>query len=185
MLIYPTYPGLAVSPHFNVAEGEVYNRRSNRTSVSLFTVFCPECREQIQLNDEKEFGFCMNCGCKIDVASVRSPAKRTEERAEPEIPEALRETYEKAKAGDMNAQYELGTCFMTGKGIHQDFEYAMEWLLKAADQGEPFAMYNIGILYSCGHGVKQNCSMAQLWFAKANEHGLVDRINEMKAKQKS
>ena len=153
--------------------------------MSLFTVFCPECREQIQLNDEKEFGFCMNCGCKIDVASVRAPAKRTEERAEPEIPEALRETYEKAKAGDMNAQYELGTCFMTGKGIHQDFEYAMEWLLKAADQGEPFAMYNIGILYSCGHGVKQNCSMAQLWFAKANEHGLVDRINEMKAKQKS
>ena len=185
MLIYPTYPGLAVSPPFNVAEGEVYNRRSNRTSVSLFTVFCPECREQIQLNDEKEFGFCMNCGCRIDVASVRAPAKRTEERAEPEIPEALRETYEKAKAGDMNAQYELGTCFMTGKGIHQDFEYAMEWLLKAADQGEPFAMYNIGILYSCGHGVKQNCSMAQLWFAKANEHGLVDRINEMKAKQKS
>ena len=185
MLIYPTYPGLAVSPPFNVAEGEVYNRRSNRTSVSLFTVFCPECREQIQLNDEKEFGFCMNCGCKIDVASVRAPAKRTEERAEPDIPEALRETYEKAKAGDMNAQYELGTCFMTGKGIHQDFEYAMEWLLKAADQGEPFAMYNIGILYSCGHGVKQNCSMAQLWFAKANEHGLVDRINEMKAKQKS
>ena len=185
MLIYPTYPGLAVSPPFNVAEGEVYNRRSNRTSVSLFTVFCPECREQIQLNDEKEFGFCMNCGCKIDVASVRAPAKRTEERAEPEIPEALRETYEKAKAGDMNAQYELGTCFMTGKGIHQDFEYAMEWLLKAADQGEPFAMYNIGILYSCGHGVKQNCSMAQLWFAQANEHGLVDRINEMKAKQKS
>ena len=185
MLIYPTYPGLAVSPPFNAAEGEVYNRRSNRTSVSLFTVFCPECREQIQLNDEKEFGFCMNCGCRIDVASVRAPAKRTEERAEPEIPEALRETYEKAKAGDMNAQYELGTCFMTGKGIHQDFEYAMEWLLKAADQGEPFAMYNIGILYSCGHGVKQNCSMAQLWFAKANEHGLVDRINEMKAKQKS
>ena len=185
MVIYPTYPGLAVSPPFNVAEGEVYNRRSNRTSVSLFTVFCPECREQIQLNDEKEFGFCMNCGCRIDVASVRAPAKRTEERAEPEIPEALRETYEKAKAGDMNAQYELGTCFMTGKGIHQDFEYAMEWLLKAADQGEPFAMYNIGILYSCGHGVKQNCSMAQLWFAKANEHGLVDRINEMKAKQKS
>ena len=185
MLIYPTYPGLVVSPPFNVAEGEVYNRRSNRTSVSLFTVFCPECREQIQLNDEKEFGFCMNCGCKIDVASVRAPAKRTEERAEPDIPEALRETYEKAKAGDMNAQYELGTCFMTGKGIHQDFEYAMEWLLKAADQGEPFAMYNIGILYSCGHGVKQNCSMAQLWFAKANEHGLVDRINEMKAKQKS
>ena len=185
MLIYPTYPGLAVSPPFNVAEGEVYNRRSNRTSVSLFTVFCPECREQIQLNDEKEFGFCMNCGCRIDVASVRAPAKRTEERAEPEIPEALRETYEKAKAGDMNAQYELGTCFMTGKGIHQDFEYAMEWLLKAADQGEPFAMYNIGILYSCGHGVKQNCSMAQLWFAKANEHGLVDRINEMKTKQKS
>ena len=185
MLIYPTYPGLAVSSPFNADEGEVYNRRSNRTSVSLFTVFCPECREQIQLNDEKEFGFCMNCGCRIDVASVRAPAKRTEERAEPDIPEALRETYEKAKAGDMNAQYELGTCFMTGKGIHQDFEYAMEWLLKAADQGEPFAMYNIGILYSCGHGVKQNCSMAQLWFAKANEHGLVDRINEMKAKQKS
>ena len=127
----------------------------------------------------------MNCGCRIEIASVRAPAKRTEERAEPEIPEALRETYEKAKAGDMNAQYELGNCYMTGKGIHQDFEYAMEWLLKAADQGEPFAMYNIGILYSCGHGVKQNCSMAQLWFARANEHGLVDRINEMRAKQKS
>ena len=164
---------------------EVYYQRCICPTVSLFTVYCPECRDLIQLNDEKEFGFCMNCGCKIEIASVRASAKKTEERAEPEIPEALRETYEKAKAGDVNAQYELGTCFMTGKGIHQDFGYAMEWLSKAADQGEPFAMYNIGILYSCGHGVKQNCSMAQLWFAKANEHGLVDRINEMRAKQKS
>ncbi|MEE3363503.1 MAG: hypothetical protein VZR03_02260, partial [Methanomethylophilus sp.] len=76
-------------------------------------------------------------------------------------------------------------CYMTGKIVHQDFEQALIWLNKAADQGEPFAMYNIGILYSCGHGVKQNCSIAQLWFAKANEHGLIDRINEAKAKQKS
>ncbi len=127
----------------------------------------------------------MSCGCKIEIASVKAPAKKDDARAEPEIPEGLRETYAKAKAGDVGAQYELGTCFMTGKGIHQDFGYAMEWLQKAAEQGEPFAMYNIGILYSCGHGVKQNCSMAQQWFARANENGLVERINEMKAKQKS
>lgn len=137
------------------------------------------------MNDEKEFGFCMNCGCRIETAAVRPPRKKEAAPAEPEIPETLRETYEKAKAGDVNAQYELGTCYMTGKGIKQSFDHAMEWLLKAADQGEPFAMYNIGILYSCGHGVKQNCSVAQLWFTKANENGLIDRINEARAKQKS
>ena len=153
--------------------------------MSLFTANCPKCCEQIQLNDEKEFGFCMNCGCKIEIASVRPPAKEVPAPKEPEIPEALRETYEKAKAGDMNAQYELGNCYMTGKIVFQDFEQALIWLQKAAEQGEPFAMYNIGILYSCGHGVKQNCSVAQLWFARANENGLMDRINEARAKQKS
>jgi lysine biosynthesis protein LysW len=152
--------------------------------MSLITVTCPECGERIQLNEEKEFGFCMNCGHRIEVASVKPPVKK-ETPKEPEIPEELKETYEKAKAGDVNAQYELGNCYMTGKIVHQDFEQALIWLHKAADQGEPFAMYNIGILYSCGHGVKQNCSKAQLWFAKANEHGLIDRINEAKAKQKS
>ena len=163
----------------------LYYQRRVCAIVSLFTVNCPECREQIQLNDEKEFGFCMNCGCRIETASVRPPEKRKAEPKEPEIPEELRGTYEKAKAGDMDAQYEIGNCFMTGKIVHQDFAQAMKWLTVAADQGEPFAMYNIGILYSCGHGVKQNCSMAQLWFAKANENGLIDRINEAKARQKS
>ena len=153
--------------------------------MSLFTANCPECREQIQLNDEKEFGFCMNCGCRIEVVAVRPPKKEKAAPKEPVIPDELKETYEKAKSGDMNAQYEIGNCFMTGKIVHQDFEQALIWLNKAAEQGEPFAMYNIGILYSCGHGVKQNCSVAQLWFAKANENGLIDRINEAKAKQKS
>ena len=174
-----------ISLLIGIGLSEVYYRRCICPTVSLFTVYCPQCRDLIQLNDEKEFGFCMSCGCKIEIASVKAPAKKDDARAEPEIPEGLRETYAKAKAGDVGAQYELGTCFMTGKGIHQDFGYAMEWLQKAAEQGEPFAMYNIGILYSCGHGVKQNCSMAQQWFARANENGLVERINEMKAKQKS
>lgn len=137
------------------------------------------------MNDEKEFGFCMNCGCRIEVAAVRPQEKKVEAPAEPEISEELKGTYEKAMAGDVNAQYELGTCYMTGKGIKQSFDLALEWLLKAADQGEPFAMYDIGILYSCGHGVKQNCSIAQLWFTKANEHGLVEKINEARAKQRS
>lgn len=177
MVIHPT-----VSRHS--AEVNLYYRRISCTCVSLFNATCPECRERIQLNDEKEFGFCMNCGCRIEIAAVRPPEKK-EVPAEPEIPAELKEVYEKAKAGDMNAQYELGNCYMTGKIVYQDFEQALIWLNKAAEQGEPFAMYNIGILYSCGHGVKQNCSIAQQWFTRANENGLVERINEAKAKQKS
>ena len=152
--------------------------------MSLITITCPACGERIQINDEKEFGFCMNCGAKIETAPFKQPVEAAAPK-EPEIPEELRGVYERACAGDVDAQYDLGNRYMTGKGVFQDFEQALKWLRLAADQGEPFAMYNIGILYSCGHGVKQNCSMAQCWFNKANENGLVDRIREAREKQQS
>ena len=31
----------------------------------LTPLVCPECRGNIQLDDEKEFGFCLYCGCKV------------------------------------------------------------------------------------------------------------------------
>ncbi len=42
--------------------------------MTLVPMKCPGCGGEIQLDDSKEFGFCMFCGAKIqnDASSVRN-----------------------------------------------------------------------------------------------------------------
>ncbi len=56
------------------------------------------------------------------------------------------ELKEKAEAGDVQAQYELGlaNCCM---GVGFDTQIATEWLCKAAHANHPDAMYELGRIY--------------------------------------
>lgn len=60
---------------------------------------------------------------------------------------------------------------MVKKGLkydkQKDYQQAMQWYLKAADEGNTDAMVNIGLLYQHGNGVQQNYQQAMQWYLKA------------------
>ena len=75
----------------------------------------------------------------------------------------------KAIAGYADAQTDLGYYYETELG---DFEKAVFWYKKAAEQDEQYALNNLGICYKRGLGVSQNKEMAFRYFYKASALGL-------------
>ena len=65
------------------------------------------------------------------------------------------------------AQVQLGNDYLAGR----DYEMAMTWFRKAADQDNAAAQNNVGWLYQNGWGVKQDYAEAVIWYRKAAEKG--------------
>jgi len=84
-----------------------------------------------------------------------------------------------AQQGHTDAQYYLGNCYYTGKGVDKDPAEAANWYRKAAGQGHPAAQYALGFCYAHGAGVKQSHSMALMWYKKAAEAGHTAAINSV------
>lgn len=59
-----------------------------------------------------------------------------------------------AKAGDAEAQANVGEIFEKGLGAEPNYEAAAIWYQKAADQGNERGLFNLGTLYEQGLGVK-------------------------------
>ena len=51
-----------------------------------------------------------------------------------------------ADQGIPQAQFNMGVCYSTGKGVAQDYKEAVRWYRKAADQGYADAQFNLGLL---------------------------------------
>ena len=86
-----------------------------------------------------------------------------------------------AAQGDANAQYRLGLLYAgagwTGPnryGVLQDFEEAVFWWKKAADQGNDQAQFSLGRAYTEGEGVPQDHVEAARWYRKAADQGGVE-----------
>ena len=66
---------------------------------------------------------------------------------------ALRaETEQRARAGQAEAQYDLGVMHYRGDGVPRDFKQARAWFLKAAAQNFAEARHNLGVMYYHGEG---------------------------------
>ncbi|MDR2220610.1 MAG: sel1 repeat family protein [Methylobacillus sp.] len=78
-----------------------------------------------------------------------------------------------AEQGDAWAQNDLGTLYVNGLGVPQDYAQAVQWFRKAAEQGEPRAMLNLGWNYG-GLGVPEDYAQAAQWFRKAVEQNDYD-----------
>lgn len=61
-----------------------------------------------------------------------------------------------AKAGDPEAQVNVGEIFEKGLGTEPNYEAAAIWYEKAANQGNERALFNLGTLYEQGLGVEAN-----------------------------
>jgi uncharacterized protein len=58
---------------------------------------------------------------------------------------------------------------INGEGVAQDYQQAIYWLTKAAEQGHAGAQNHLGRMYYEGEGVPQNFKKAVYWFTKAAE----------------
>ena len=85
----------------------------------------------------------------------------------------------KAKAGDAQAQNNLGMAYHKGRGVAQDDEEAVKWFHLAAKQGVPEAQYNLGVMYNSGKGVKRDDAEATEWFRRAAEQGYAPAQNNL------
>ena len=78
-----------------------------------------------------------------------------------------------AEQGDAAAQNDLGFAYYkgnyNGKEVDQDYENALLWFLKAADQSFAEAQNNLGDLFYYGIGVEKNYDKAAEWYAKSAE----------------
>jgi len=78
-----------------------------------------------------------------------------------------------AKAGNREAQFQLGGLYADGQGVPQDYAQSREWYRKAAAQGHALAQNNLGVMYHLGQGVQQDFAEAARWVRKAAEQGHV------------
>jgi len=84
-----------------------------------------------------------------------------------------------AEAGDVRAQYNLGWCYETGRGVIQDEGEAVRWYMMAAKAGDPAAQSALGICYEYGMGIEKNRTDALNWLKRAAYGGEAEAQYEL------
>ena len=74
-----------------------------------------------------------------------------------------------AEAGDVRAQFGLGTLYFEGHGVTSDLEQSARWFRKVAEQGFAPAQFNLGNAYKHGRGVARDDRLASAWWRHAAE----------------
>ncbi len=77
----------------------------------------------------------------------------------------------KAHAGDPEAEYKLGAAYYEGDGVERDYNMAVAWLHKAAEQDNPEAQYGLFKMYTYGQGVDIDYDYAATMLHSAAENG--------------
>ena len=60
-----------------------------------------------------------------------------------------------------------------GRGVEKNYELALEWFTRAAQQGNAECQYNLGVIYFFGRGVNRNYKTAFKWFREAASQKVV------------
>jgi len=61
--------------------------------------------------------------------------------------------------------------YLFGLGVLKNYDKAMYWSKKAADQGDANGDFYLGTIYADGLGVPRNYRKALYWFKKSAEKG--------------
>ncbi|KAF9120579.1 hypothetical protein BGW39_011259 [Mortierella sp. 14UC] len=86
------------------------------------------------------------------------------------------EAVRRARLGDKDAQVAVGIMYIEGSEVGRDYQAAMDWFLKAAEQEHPHAQFYISAMFNSGQGVPQDFSKAMEWCIKAGEQGHKDAL---------
>ena len=77
-----------------------------------------------------------------------------------------------AERGDADAQSELGVRYDAGRdGVERDYDEAVSWYRRAAEQDHAAAQAYLGFMYSSGRGVAQDDTEAVRWYRRSAEQG--------------
>jgi TPR repeat protein len=77
-----------------------------------------------------------------------------------------------AVAGNADAQYRVGYCYLTGEGVQQDEITAVKWFQQGAAQGEPQSEFHLASCYEHGWGgLYQDLDQARRWYQAAQQQG--------------
>ena len=76
-----------------------------------------------------------------------------------------------AEAGNVRAQFMMGTIFEQGLGVDKDLAAAARWYGLAAAGGNASAQYNLGVFYQFGKGVPKDAARAAELLQQAAEQG--------------
>lgn len=76
-----------------------------------------------------------------------------------------------AEKGYAPAQYRLGYCYESGKGVEQNYTTANQWYAKAGEQGHVDAQYKLGHSYRTGRGTQIDLPTALVWYKRAAASG--------------
>jgi uncharacterized protein len=76
-----------------------------------------------------------------------------------------------AKAGNIEAQNQLGMIYANANGVELDYKEAFIWIKKAADSGHTQSMRTLSWLYANGFGIEQSDEKAQDTSIKLAEKG--------------
>lgn len=119
--------------------------------------------------------------CINDPAIRFAKVDRLEKAAEQGDPKAQLELYQfKAiKLDDVAAQVRLGDRYYKGEDIEQDYEEAVTWFRKAAEQGLAEAQMKLGQCYYNGDGIPQDYKEAVKWYMLAAEQEDADAQNDL------
>ena len=61
--------------------------------------------------------------------------------------------------------------YQNGWGVKKDFQEAVKWFCKAAEQGHPAGQRMLGRMHEFGRGVTRNYAEAVCWYRRAAEQG--------------
>jgi TPR repeat protein len=100
-------------------------------------------------------------------ASVPAPALTTISSPK----DAFEDYRQAAERGNPDAQFELGTMYLNGKGTDKDAVKAFNWFTKAGEQGLAKAQLMVALCYKMGLGVKVDDFKAIPWLRKAADAG--------------
>jgi TPR repeat protein/predicted Ser/Thr protein kinase len=81
-----------------------------------------------------------------------------------------------------SAQNALGFMYQKGFGVNQDYQQAVNWYQKSAEQGSATGQANLGNMYNQGLGVTIDQQQAFNWYKKSAEQGFAfgqENLGEM------
>lgn len=83
-------------------------------------------------------------------------------------------------AGDVDAQINVGVCYLNGMGVEKDYAFAFVCFEAAEVRShDRVAQYNLGICYHHAMGVELNHEVAYSWYLKAAEQGHAKSCREL------
>lgn len=88
-----------------------------------------------------------------------------------------------AKKGLADAQHMIGKMYMGGQGVIKNYEKALYWLKKVAEQDHPGAAFEVAKFYYNGIVVNKDKSVADVFLKKAASLGHEKSIEALKRRR--